>query len=156
MTKQDRQVTSAREWKKPYEEGFEIELPSGHIVKLRPVPLAGMLTSGALPDLLTKAAAEAIFQGEVGDSDSGIIEIATSALALLDYVCKLAFVEPLIVGKIEDEEREILVEHVEVDDKQAVFQVATQPAQVLRKFRDEQARSLAALSDSEGDSNKAE
>ena len=117
--------------------------------------MAGMLTSGALPDLLTQAAAEAIFSGEVGDSNSDVIGAAKSALTLLDYVCKLAFVEPKIVDKIKDEEHEILAEHVEADDKQFVFQVATQPAQVLRRFREQQKRGLVALSDSEDDGDEA-
>ena len=135
--------------------GTVIKLPSGNVARLRPVALDVLITSGKLPDLLTPIAAKTLWaeldMEEIGDA----AEVAKSMSELLNFVCKASFLEPRVVDE-EPEEDEIALEDIEIGDKTFVFQLATQPAEVLRRFRERQSRDVASVPDGESIPEPAE
>lgn len=147
--------TSAAEWRKPREEGYVVTLPSGHVARLRPVALDVLIVSGKLPDLLTPLAAKSLWVETDGEKIGNEAEQAKGYAELVNIVVPAAMVEPRIVDEPEGDD-EISLEDIDFADKVAVFQLATQPAEVLRRFRDKQERDVAAVSNGKDDGAEAE
>ncbi len=148
------QITSGVKWRQPREEGIIVPLPSGNVARLRPVALDVMISSGKLPDMLTPIAVKTLWTEMGGEEISNAVEMATQMADLFHIVCKASFIEPKIVDDPQEED-EIAIDDISFTDKGFVFNLAIQPAEVLRKFRDEQIGSLAALSSDTGDKPKA-
>lgn len=138
-----KRVTSARVWREPREKGFVVTLPSGNVARMRPVALDVMIQDGTLPDLLSPIAAKALWTETEVEKIGEIGELAVGMAELFGQVCKSAFLEPCIVDDVEDlGDGEIALADVSFDDKAFVFQLAIQPAQILRKFCEQQARNV--------------
>lgn len=138
-----RRVTSAKVWREPREKGFVVTLPSGNVARMRPVALDVMIQDGTLPDLLSPIAAKALWTETDVEKIGEIAELATGMAELFGQVCKGAFLNPRIVDDVEDlGEGEIALADVSFDDKAFIFQLAIQPAQILRKFCEQQARDV--------------
>lgn len=146
--------TPAAEWRKPREEGYLITLLSGNVARLRPVALDVLILSGEIPDLLSPLAAKLLFEEVEIDQIRDASELAAGTARLFNHVCQAAFLEPRIVDEVTDPDTEITLEDISFADKSLVFQLAIQPAEVLRNFRDQQAANVDAVSD--GDENGAE
>lgn len=147
------QVTSGLEWRKPREEGYLKELPSGNWARLRPVTPDMLLVTGEIPDILTPLVMKMLFEGidnkdlEVVTKPENMLEHAKETIDFFNSFCKLAFVEPKIVDNPRsDDEMHIL--DVTVEDRGFVFQLCIQPVEVLRSFRLESARNVDALPES--------
>lgn len=147
--------TTGAVWRKPREEGELITLPSGNTARLRPVALDVLITSGELPDLLTPIAAKTLWTEVDIDSIAEVAETAAAAAELVGLVCRASFLEPHIVEE-PTEDDEISLNDIDFTDKLAVFQIATQPVEVMRKFREEQERNVAAVSNGENNGDAAE
>lgn len=148
--------TPAKVWRQPREEGYVVTLPGGNNARLRPVAMDRLITSGAIPDLLSPLAAKMLFEETDVEQIANAVDLATSTAELFDHVCKAAFLEPRIVDEIEKPDEEITLDDLCFADKMLVFQLAIQPAEVLRKFRDRQAAGVDAVLDGEDDEPKAE
>lgn len=146
--------TSANEWRKPREEGYVVTLPSGHAARLRPVALDVLIITGKLPDLLTPLAAKSLWLETDSEKIGNEAEQARGYAELVNLIVPAAMLEPRMVTDPQNDD-EIGPEDMDFVDKVAVFQLATQPAEVLRRFRDQQARDVATISDSEDDSPTA-
>jgi len=150
-------VTSAAEWREPREKGFTVTLPSGNVARIRPVALDVMIRDGSLPDLLSPIAAKALWTETDVEQIGEIAELATGMAELFGQVCKAAFMEPRVVENVEDlGEGEIALSDVAFDDKAFVFQLAIQPAQILRKFCEQQARAMESPRAGDSDAPEAE
>lgn len=149
------QPTTGKEWRTPREEGYLIILPSDNVARIRPVALDVMISSGILHDELTPLAAKTIWTEIDVDKIADVTEMATGMAELFGVVCKAAFLEPKIVDD-PTEEDEISLDDLSFEDKASVFQLAIQPARVLEKFRDKQARDVAPLPDSKDEPVEAE
>ena len=149
-----KQPTRGREWRKPREEGFVIDLPSGNAAKLRPVALDRLVLAGRIPDLLSPVAAEALWVQTTESEMKGKGDLLKNYTELVNLIVPLALVEPRISDNPTADD-EISLDDIDFTDKVAIFQVATQPAAVLKRFREQQAGSLDAVHDGENDSAAA-
>jgi len=155
------QVTLAREWRKPREEGYLVELPSGNVARLGPVDLSQFLLDGDIPDLLAPFVARMLFEG-VSDEEldaefapEKALEKAGETMQLINTICRASFIEPCIVDEDPGEDA-ILIEDVTVDDRNFVFSVATRGVMALKSFRVGQEEDVEPLPDSEGDGSETE
>lgn len=145
--------TPAAEWRKPREEGYIVTLPSGLQPRLRPVALDVLIMAGEIPDLLSPIAAKMLWSETNVEQIADVAELATGTAKLMNIVCKAAFLYPRIVDEDPGDD-EITLEDVSFADKSIVFQLAIQPAEVLRKFRDEQAAGMVTVPDGQDDGAK--
>ena len=153
--------TSGVVWRKGREEGYVKQLPSGAVARLRAIPPAKLLEHlGEVPDRLTPLVISMSFQGVIGNeldkmADSGkkvtdpyeIARWAKETTDLINMVCKLAFVDPVIVDN-PTLDNEIHIDDVDQVDRGFVFQLCTQPAEVLAKFRIEETSGMEGVPDS--------
>lgn len=143
--------TPAAVWRKPRLEGYVVTLPSGNRVRLRPVALDLLILGGDLPDLLTPIAARSLWTETDVAAIADQVELAQGFAELVNRVVPLAVLEPEIVTDVPSGyqfgDDEIALDDIDFGDKLAIFQLATQPAAVLRSFREQQAAGVAALSD---------
>lgn len=138
-----RKITSASAWREPREKGYAVTLPSGNVACIRPVALDVMIQSGVLPDLLSPIAAKALWSEIDTDEIAKTAELASGMAGLFSVVCRAAFIIPTIGDNVENlSDGEIAIDDVSFDDKAFVFQLAIQPAQVLRKFCEQQGRDV--------------
>lgn len=145
-----KQATSGKEWRKPREEGFIIDLPSGNAAKLRPVALDRLVLAGRIPDLLSPVAAEALWIQTSEAEMKGKGDLLRNYTELVNLIVPLALIEPRISDNPTGDD-EISLDDIDFTDKVAIFQVATQPAGVLRRFREQQAGVLDAVHDGKND-----
>lgn len=148
------QPTTAASWRVARRDGFVITLPSGNVAKLRPVALDVLITSGKLPDILTPIAAKSLWVEEDVANIANVPEMAKGFADLVNFILPAAFMEPRVVCDREPGEGEIHIEDIDFEDKVAVFTLATSGAATLNKFREQQARNVVAIPDSEGHSVK--
>jgi len=155
------QATPAREWRKPREEGYLIELPSGHLARIGPVDLSRLLVDGDVPDLLTPLVTQLVFEGvdedklEASFSPEQLMDRSGDAMRLINAICHAAFIDPRIV-EADPGEDEILIEDVSLDDRSFVFSIAIYGAQILRSFRVGQGEDVESVRDGEDDEPEAE
>jgi len=143
--------TPGNEWRKPREEGYVIKLiTSGNTVRLRPVALDMLIASGSIPDILTPAAAKILWDGP----DAGLIaarsEIDHEFIDLVNVVVPAAMLYPRVVDTPQADD-EISLDDLDFSDKVAIYQLAIQPAAVLRRFRDQQATDVELVRDGQDD-----
>ncbi len=148
-------VTTGSMWRSARETGFVKQLPSGNWARLRPVGLERLITGGEIPDLLTPLVTKMFLDGaDSVDLDTFLAQRGPEKtlaqmgemIALLDAVCKAAFVEPRIVDNPQAED-EIGIEDLDLQDKSFVFHLVQQPVAVLRRFRLEPSADVAAVPD---------
>jgi hypothetical protein len=147
-------VTSAKEWRKPREEGFIVPLPSGFMPRLRMVGIEELVRRGTIPDDLTSLAAEMVYE------KNAAVEIVRSlgkgAIDFLNLVVASAFIEPKVSFEAELKDDEISIDDIDLMDKQAVFAFVTGPTQALRLFRLQQEFDVAALASGEQNGKQTE
>lgn len=148
-------VTSAFQWRRPREEGFLIRLPSGNTARLRPVALDVMLASGKLPDLLTPIAAQSLWTETNTETLGQQGELAKSYVELINAIVPAAMMCPTISATPTADD-EISLSDLDFSDKVAIFQLVTQPVEVLRRFRDQQSADVELVHDSQSDGHPAQ
>lgn len=128
-------TTSGKEWRKLREEGLVIELPSGNVVRLRPVQLDMLLLLGRIPDALTQVVEDMIFgrPNSLLNEDSQTIEDLRLLVEFYDAICKSSFVSPRIVDKPQADD-EINIEDVSLEDRRFVAELVNKPASELARF----------------------
>lgn len=132
------QPTSGAAWRKPYEEGELVTLPSGKVARLGPVNLEKLIVIlGKLPDSLSQVVADSLISGEAKELEVGSLKDLEGFVELANAVCEASFMEPLIV-KEPKKDNEIAVGHVNLFDKIAVLERGLQGVQALEPFRPEQ------------------
>lgn len=155
--------TSGAAWRQPRTEGYLKELPSGAVARLRPVSPDQLIVAGEVPDILTPLVLKMLFQGSDGSeltklvtSNEESLTHARGTMTLINAVCRAAFVQPRIVAEPATDD-EISIDDVTVLDRYFVFQLATQPAEVLRDFRlSPETTDVATVPDGEGDGEPAQ
>lgn len=159
--KKKREVTPAAEWRRPREEGIEIQLPSGKVVRLRPVSMSTMLLDGSIPDLLSPLAAKTIWIGdkslEAEDelSFEKIKDVAPEMLKLHNIITKEGLVYPRVVDDPQEDD-EISLKDIDDGDKAAVFAYVTQGVYALEFFRDQQSADVESVPNGENVQSEAE
>jgi hypothetical protein len=151
-----RKVTPANQWREPREKGYLVTLPSGNVARMRPVALDVMILDGTLPDLLSPIAAKTLWTETDIEEIGNIGELAAGMAELFGHVCRASFLEPRIADVEDLGEGEIALDDVSFDDKAFVFQLAIQPAQVLRKFCEQQAAGVGTVRTGDDDTPETE
>lgn len=148
--------TPASEWRKPREEGYLVELPSGHRARLGPVDLSQMLLDGRIPDLLTPFVTQMLYEGvneedlEKQFSPEAVLDRAGETMELINRVCSASFLDPRVVQE-DPGDGEILIEDVSIDDRSYVFSLAIYGARALESFRVGQESPVEPVRDGEDD-----
>jgi len=169
-------ATSGAQWRGVRTQGVPIELPSGNIAHLRPVPPEKLAQEGEILDILTPLVARMLFAGAdataetiaqtlgmVAATEEGAtpetLKLAAGDLAQIervcDLVCKAAFVTPLIVDDPQAED-EISLEDLDLADKVHVFTLALRGAAALQHFRYEPKATMEPVPDGEGQPQPAQ
>lgn len=148
-------VTPAAQWRKARLEGHVVRLPSGNVARVRPVPMDLLITGGKIPDILTPIAARALWVDTDAETIGNETEMAKGFIELVNLIAPLALVEPRVVAKPTGDD-EIALEDMEFSDRLAVFSLATQPSEVLRRFRDEPAGDVEPVRHGDGDGAETE
>ena len=132
------------------------KLPSAEIwVRLRPVALDVLMMSGKIPDTLTPMAASVLWEPRIYTSDEAkeILE-RTQAIRerveLINIVCAAGMAEPRIVDDPTADDK-IGSDDLDFVDKFTIYQLVTQPAGWLHRFRAEQTPDVAVVLDDEND-----
>lgn len=141
--------TPGKDLRKRREEGFVVDLSADCAVKVRPVAIDRLILAGKIPDYLTTIAAKQLWGRTTGDELTDA-EIAKQYAELVNLVVPLALVSPRVVENPTGED-EISLEDLDFRERTTIYTLAVGPVELLRRFRDRQARDVAALPDSEGD-----
>lgn len=150
-------ATPGASWRAPRTEGYVKQLPSGNWARLRPVTPDQLIVTGNVPDTLTPLVVKMLFHGSDGTeltqlvtSNEESLKHAEGTIKLINAVCRAAFVAPRIVADPKTDD-EITIDDVTVLDRYYVFQLATQPAEVLRDFMFQPGGDVEPVPDGEGD-----
>lgn len=142
----EKQVTTATEWRKARVEGEVVTLPSGKAARLRTMSLLRLLERGTIPDALS---------GIIGEMMGGKKQVANTLETFQDLselmalVCQLSFVYPKIVDDPKEDD-EISIEDVAYDDQFFVFNFSQREISLLQPFRQERQGDVEDISDSDG------
>lgn len=150
--------TSGRQWRKPREEGFLVQLPSGNVCRLRPLSPDLMLSMGEIPDLLTPLVEKMLFEGaDIGEVTQALDKAIDPAeqfdagnllrlIRFIDAFCVRALIAPRIVENPQAED-EISIYDLGLQDRFAIYQYCIQPAEVLYSFHLVAQSALEPISD---------
>ena len=155
MTKFKLKLTPASEWRRFREEGEIVPLSSGRVVKLRPVALDQLISDGELPDILTPVAAKTLWANT--DTEALLADqtdLAKHYFDLVNRIVKMVLLYPQIVDADPTDDQCLLYD-LSLSERVEVFNMAQQPADLLKKFREQQEANLESLSDSEDDQQSA-
>lgn len=147
--------TRGVEWRRAHREGYVLTLPSGNVVRMRPVALDVLIVSGRIPDFLTAVAAKSLWTETSGEEIASRDELAKGFAELVNIIVPAALLEPKVVEDPQGDD-EVSLEDIDFQDKVSIFQLAVQPSEVLRKFRDQQDAGVATVSDGEDNGDEAE
>lgn len=137
---------SGKRMREAREEGVSVPLSTGIWVAIRPVPLDKLLATGEIPDSLSGIAAASIVQpGSEIPTDRNDIESVTKYFALANLITRLALVSPKIVDDPQGDD-ECSLEDFSAVERGEILTFSRQAAENLRRFRDQQTASMAALS----------
>lgn len=137
-------VTSGKAWRRDYEEGVELTFPSGNVASIRPISVDLLFILGKIPDGLTSIVMKALTSGEGFNFDLSDPESYRLYRQLLDGVAEAAFVNPRIVKEpVADDE--VMVNAIDVQDKDFLMQFFNQPASALHTFREQQKRDVESM-----------
>ncbi len=138
--KQSDEVTPVNEWLEPFTNGVVVELPSKHKIKMKPVAIDELLRMGKIPDMLSSLAARSLWEGvpidTVMDNNFQTAKDLTELMSII-LPCCIVY-PPIYSGEDELPEGMIKLEHLSVIDKLAIFQLALQPVDELKRFRNKQ------------------
>lgn len=146
------QVTPISAWKKARVDE-PVELPSGNVVRIRPVGFQAFLKAGLIPNSLMGVVQSAIDRGTAADLDVGsIIKDATRVQEMVDMVDNavcFVMVEPEVLPAPKNEEDRdedcLYVDEIDDEDKMYIFGICTGGPRDVETFRAEQANGLAAV-----------
>lgn len=142
------QPTPGSVWRRARIEGYVVPLPSGRIAKLRPVALDQLLKAGKIPDMLTPITARSIWLETESSQIADEAELSKKFIELIDFIVPLAMLEPKVVEDPKKDD-EISIDDIDFMDKLGIFNLATQPSEMLRNFRDQQNRRMVPALDGE-------
>lgn len=138
-------VTSGKDWRKPREEGMEIEFPaSGNVARIKPLGLDWFINHDAIPNILNSAVFEELADKDITQLSDSNLEALKTTTAFLDSVVRATFVYPKIVDKPTSDD-EISIDDVIMEDKYFLFTLLARPAQMLQSFRPKPEGNVGAI-----------
>lgn len=151
--------TSAKAWKKKTNKLTELEVPSGSIALVKPMPITDLLTEGVFPDSMRAIVQDAMKDGDKEGSDKvdmdAILEDPeklTEMFESFDRILVRVCVEPVVEMAPEndsDRDEEILyADEVDLQDKMFIFQFVVGGSKDLAEFRKGTGDALGSLESS--------
>lgn len=129
-------ITPAAEWKP---QTVLFKLPSGRVVRLRPVEMDVFLRLARIPDSLTPLVLQrfAPITGKTTEDDVSDFDALKNTMEFMNIICEFTVVEPkVILDREPDYTRgEISIDDIPFDDKQAITLFFNNPGDALRPFR---------------------
>ncbi len=118
-------------WRKKMQEGEEMELPSGLVVRLVRVSMIDLALRGDVPSPLVAAVNQVMNKG-IGNLT---VENAAEHAGAINLVVKAAVVEPPVKDK--GDEKSLGVNELPIIDRLAIFRECNRYGEQLRPFRRE-------------------
>lgn len=138
------------EWKRAHVEGVEVELPSGMVVRVRPVNVSTFLKAGRIPDEMTPTVARLIGDGQKEQPEPSMEDMLTQ-MRLLDAFALTCIMSPVIVEGPDCGEDELTVDMLADSDKVFLFAFLGRPATELARFSPRPPHAVDDLGDQPGD-----
>ena len=132
-TRKPLKVSSADEWRKINVEGEVVQLPSGFVVRLRPVSMDFLWKTGKIPDALTNIVASIISTGTVATNN--VLEDAKNIMDLKQVLVEASMIEPKIAIEPDYKNNEISYFDLSSEDTEFVMSWAQRPQKELINFR---------------------
>jgi len=126
-------LTPASVWRDMQVVGEAVELPSGLVVRLRPVSMERLFTTGKIPDALTPIVASIISTGSVEFKDP--MNDATAMLNLKRILCSASILFPEIVDVPDYDRGQISYFDLSSEDSEFIMSWAQRPQKDLSTFR---------------------
>lgn len=127
--------TSGRDWRKVRKEPVLTTLPySGYVVELAHIQLDQLILAGKIPDHLSPVAADMIWVNLGQGKAISEVQAEKKFYELVDFVVGLVLTNPRIVEN-PTEDDEIAIGDIDFADKIFIYNIATQPLEVLHRFR---------------------
>lgn len=129
---------------------------TGRVVTLKGVQLVRVLARGDVPDQLTPIVAALIWGArEPGEKQITIKDLALEYAELMDWVAGECLIYPRITATGEEADA-IMITDLDPAEIQEIYDLATNPAKMLRPFRDGQAQNLGDVQHSQDELPRAE
>lgn len=139
-----RKVTAASDWRKPREEGYIMELPSGKVVRIRPINMATLLKLGKVPQGLVAVAIKVIMGEDTELPAPQSLEDVQTYLKYYDAICESCLVYPKVVAQPTKDD-EITLEDISSQDKVWLAGWLNRPAAELQSFCEKQASNVDSV-----------
>lgn len=137
------------DWRRQRTTPISTTLPySGLVVDIGPVQLDALLLAGKIPDVLTGIVASVLWSTVGQGKKEEEIRAEKDFYALVNAVVSACLVTPRVVENPSQDD-EIAIDELSFADKLLVYTIATQPASVLYRFRQEQVAAVDALPEGE-------
>lgn len=151
---QEKQITTAAEWKKRSAAGHDLEVPSGALCQVRRADLRVFMKTGRIPNSL-----RSIMDSAIGGKDIDTTKLANDVLdnpELLDDMMTMVdtiVVECVMQPKVypvptqgRPREPEFLyVDEIDLEDRMFIFNWTVGGSSDLERFREEQGTALATV-----------
>jgi hypothetical protein len=126
-------ITTAKEWRYLRENGQVVELPSGAVVKLRPISVSELIKTGKIPDELMSFALDIANSKDEDATKETIIE----GIEVLNIVCQYMILEPKFTSDY-DYEGDDLIPLVAMSeaDKSFIYAWGVSPTIDFKSFRE--------------------
>lgn len=169
-------VTSSTDWRKPAE-GFEVELPSGKVAKVRrTLDIIEMMKSGKVPNVLKGVVAEALNEKDPTKIDLENLDpdMIGDMFTMVDQIVIGMMIEPRVLPNPERKPDEedwqynirlettdppegyVWLGDVDPEDRLFLFNIAQGGTTDVAQFREEQERGMGDLLNGQAVQDKAE
>jgi hypothetical protein len=131
----NRNLTPASHWKQRYEEGIEVEMPDGAIVRMRPtVDTTYLIATGKIPDGLTNIALDGLdFAAEIQKAATDLTEKTKQLNELFEIVCRETWIHPRIVDNPQ-KDGEVKIAWLSGEEKQITWNLINRPVSDWKRF----------------------
>ena len=147
--------TSPQEWREVTTR--VVQLPSGAVVRLRPVTAYSFVRSGISTSFLQRVAQESVSSRSILEKPANELteDEQKALLRFTDDICRLMFVEPRIVDDPNDPNG-ITIDLVPQSDMDYIFTLFGRPLDELQSFRLEQVDDVVGMDAAQGNEDPAQ
>lgn len=131
----NKQLTPASHWQQRFEEGIELEMPDGALVRLRPtVDTTYLIATGKIPDGLTTIALEGLnFDSKDKNAVKNLAENTKRLNELYEIVCTETWIHPRIVDNPQ-KDGEVKFAWLSKEEKEITWNLINRPVSEWKRF----------------------
>jgi len=143
-------VTPAQTWKKEYQEGVEVTLDSGKVVRVRPVGFDTFITYGGIPDQLTphvEALLKAQSTGKAAEELLGNLEDFQAQNTIINLFCITCIIEPKfsLAEPGTEAEDEVSIHLLSDSEKVQIYTLLGRSTAQIKEFFRKQEKSVESV-----------